>query len=99
MVSVIYNAMTTNQKSNIQEGIKLYLSPVLIVMVSYLLNKQLVSMENRLLKLENNTETIIELRMRTIELERRLGIMENRGTTMAAKHEDFYYLTEKIEYV
>ena len=90
--------MTTNQKSNIQEGIKLYLSPVLIVMVSYLLNKQLVSVENRLLKLENNTETIIELRMRTIELERRLGIIENRSVTMAAKHEDFYYLTEKIQY-
>jgi len=91
--------MTTNQKSNIQEGIKLYLSPVLIVMVSYLLNKQLVSVENRLLKLENNTETIIELRMRTIELERRLGIIENRSVSLAAKHEDFYYLTEKIQYV
>ena len=91
--------MTTNQKSNIQEGIKLYLSPVLIVMVSYLLNKQLVSMENRLLKLENNTETIIELRMRTIELERRLGIIENRSVSMAARHEEIYYLTEKIQFV
>ena len=91
--------MTTNQKSNIQEGIKLYLSPVLIVMVSYLLNKQLVSVENRLLKLENNTETIIELRMRTIELERRLGIIENRSVSMAARHEEIYYLTEKIQFV
>ena len=99
MVSDIYNAMTTNQKSNIQEGIKLYLSPVLIVMVSYLLNKQLVSVENRLLKLENNTETIIELRIKTIELERRIGIIENRSVSIAAKHEDIYYLTEKIEYV
>lgn len=99
MVSNIYNAMTTNQKSNIQEGIKLYLSPVLIVMVSYLLNKQLVSVENRLLKLENNTETIIELKVKAIELERRIGIIENRSVSIAAKHEDIYYLTDKIEYV
>ncbi len=89
--------MTQNQKSNIQEGIKLYLSPVLIMMVGYLLNKQLQSLESRLQKLESNTETIIELRMRTLEIERRLGIIENKTFTMAARHEEYYYLTEKIQ--
>jgi len=53
----------------------------------------------RLQRLENNTETIIELRTRSMDIERRLGLLENKAFTMAAKHEDVYYLTEKIENV
>jgi hypothetical protein len=34
-----------------------------------------------------------------MDIERRLGLLENKAFTMAAKHEDFYYLTEKIENV
>jgi len=56
------------------------------------------TINSRLQRLENNTETIIELRTRSMDIERRLSLLENKAFTMAAKHEDVYYLTEKIQY-
>jgi hypothetical protein len=89
----------TTQQAKIKDGISLYLNPILIVLVGYFLKGQMDTINARLQRLENNTETIIELRTRSMDIERRLGLLENKAFTMAAKHEDFYYLTEKIENV
>jgi len=88
----------TTQQAKIKDGISLYLNPILIVLVGYFLKGQMDTINARLQRLENNTETIIELRTRSMDIERRLGLLENKAFTMAAKHEDVYYLTEKIQY-
>ena len=88
----------TTQQAKIKDGISLYLNPILIVLVGYFLKGQMDTINARLQRLENNTETIIELRTRSMDIERRLGLLENKAFTMAAKHEDVFYLTEKIQY-
>jgi hypothetical protein len=89
----------TTQQAKIKDGISLYLNPILILFVGYFLKAQTDTINARLQRLENNTETIIELRTRSMDIERRLSLLESKAFTMAAKHEDTYYLTDKLEYV
>lgn len=80
----------------IKAGLQAYVTPILICIVGWLLNDKISSVDRRIERLETTQESVIEVRQRVSDLERRVGNIENNNNLerVPAKHEDIYSLNE-----
>lgn len=79
-------------EQKIRMGIQSYLTPMLILIVGYLLNDKIGSVDRRLERLETGQETLIEVRQRVNDIERRVEKLEGH---QPAKHEEIFSLDQK----
>lgn len=80
-------------KEQIQASIHAYLTPVLICLVGYLLNSKITEVDRRIQRIEETRDTIIELRQRVEDMNRRITHLEDHKTSLLFKHEEEYRLT------
>ena len=79
-------------KEQIQASINTYLTPMLILLVGYLLNAKIQDVDKSIERMEETKDIMIELRQRMNDVERRLGIMEEQRTSRLYKNEETFYL-------
>ena len=73
-------------EQKIKAGIQQYLSPILILLVGYLLQDKITAIDKRIERIELAHQVIIEVRVKVADMERRIGIIEDRQP-LWGKHE------------
>ena len=73
-------------EQKIKAGIQQYLSPILILLVGYLLQDKITAIDKRIERIELAHQVIIEVRVKVADMERRIGIIEDRQSVWG-KHE------------
>ena len=89
----------TPVEQKIQNGIKIYLTPLLVLVTGYLLNDKMKVIDRRMEMIEEIQGQVLEVRYLIKELDFRMKTMEQRTSsnhpTPAAKHEEIFTLNNK----
>jgi len=89
--------MTVAKQNEVARAVQTYFTPILISVIGVLLMRQIDSVDKRIERLENNSQMIYEMRIKVEQLEDWKRLVESQKSTTYYKHEDFYYLTDKIK--